>query len=176
MIPMLLPGLSEDYAAATLARLDDRPRDVAEQHLVECLKMLVLVSADPMIAVAPSPELDSVWRALAASRATYEELCSHLPGGRLLRETDLSRAPDLEESARLVSLYVKSFGPFAPRSALLWPAARALMVTLRVGLSGLNDAGAGAARAGAGERALPAGSPWRRLGSVLRISELVAPH
>lgn len=174
MSVMLLPGLSEDYAASTLARLDDRPRDVAEQHLVECLKMLVLLSGHPTIAVAPSPELDSVWRALAAPRAAYAELCSHLPGGRVLEQRDVPRDPCIDESARLVSLYVGSFGPFTPRSALLWPAARIVMVTLRVGLSGLNDAAAVTGDERPGAKMLPVASPWRRLGAVLRISELVS--
>lgn len=173
MDPTPLPAFSREYADATLAALGDRPRDEAEQHVVECLKLLVLASAHPDLVIASSPELDSVWRALAAQTPSYLKLCARLPGGRLSTRRVPGWDPDgaeptSDESARLVGLYVQSFGPFTPRSALLWPAARHVMVELRIGLSGLNDFGGGWDSGWS----LPAGSPWRQLGDVLRISEL----
>ncbi|WP_091227766.1 hypothetical protein [Microbacterium sp. 3J1] len=164
-----LPAFSREYAEATVAGLGDRPRAEAEQHVVECLKTLVLASALPDLPIASSPELDSVWRSLAVQTSSYLELCTRLPGGHLLERDIGGGDPTPDHSARLVALYVQSLGPFTPRSALLWPAARFVMVELRVGLSGLNDAGGGW---DAGWT-LPPGSPWWRLGEVLRISELV---
>lgn len=167
-----LPAFPRAYADATLAALGDRPRDEAEQHLVECLKLLVIASAQPELLITVSPELDSVWRALAVQTPSYLELCAHLPGGHPGRPRSQGRDaggadPTPEQSGRLVALYVQSFGPFTPRSALLWPAAQLVMGALSLGLSGLNDLGGGWDAGWS----LPADSPWRRLGGVLRVSE-----
>ncbi|OAN33036.1 hypothetical protein [Microbacterium sp. H83] len=164
-----LQGFSRAYAAAAAASLGDRPRDEAEQHIVECLKLLVLRAGQPGLPIAVSPEIESVHAALAEHPSSHRRTCARLPEGRLPSGPAPRRDPTPDESARLVALYVQSFGPFTPRSVRLWPAARVVMAALGVGLSGLNDAGAGWDAGWA----LPADSPWRRLGGVLRISELL---
>jgi hypothetical protein len=182
-----MPGLSWEYANAVLGVLDDRSRADAEQHLLECLRMLVL-SDVCLLVVETSRELETVRDALAARTTEYAGLrdaiarggggrsrCSctggagcGVSGGSGGGEHLHVRGVAGVEPIRCAAAYVQTFGPFTLRTVRLWPDAQVVMGELGAGLSGLNDAAAG----WAGERAVSSPSPWRRWGEVSRLSEL----
>nr|WP_201470771.1 hypothetical protein [Microbacterium hydrocarbonoxydans] len=169
----LLPGLSAEYLSAVRDRLHDRSRADAEQQLLETLKLLVLTDLCGL-SVDTSGELASVRSALADSPQAYAELRKAMcqgrrPGDRGVQSSTRDAPAD---PIRCVSAYVCTFGPFTPRTARLWPDAQAVMAELRVGVSGLNDLSASwreSWREPSGETA----SPWRALGAVSHVSELV---
>ncbi len=183
----VVPGLSWEYASAVLGVLDDRPRADAEQHLLECLKMLVL-SDVCLLVVETSRELETVRDALAARPTEYAGLrdaiargggggcrcrCTGGAGCGVSGGSGDSEHLDVRgvagvEPIRCAAAYVQTFGPFTPRTVRLWPDAQAVMGEVGAGLSGLNDAAAG----WCDEHASLSPSPWRRWGEVSRLSEL----
>ncbi|MCI1018845.1 hypothetical protein HWD99_09430 [Microbacterium sp. C5A9] len=182
----MLPGLSREYASAVLDALDDRCRGDADQHLLECLKVLVLTDRLG-VPVETSRELGTVRAALAARPVEYAGLreaisgceggcgCGCEGGCGFGCGCEHRGAPVAAGSAsiRCVAAYVQAFGPFTPRTVLLWPDAQAVKAELGVGVSGLNDAAAGWCE-GRTLSPLSPLSPWRRLGAVSRVSELAA--
>ncbi|WP_424214138.1 hypothetical protein ACN20G_19835 [Streptomyces sp. BI20] len=97
---------AESFGAVVATVLDGDPalgRERAERMVEEALKFVVVAAGAPVCRLAPAPEVDRGWRALAAHTPVYTALCSLL--GRYLPHRPLAEpAVDPEGVRRAVAL------------------------------------------------------------------------
>jgi len=105
--------------------------DMAEMQVrvVECLKYLTLSSAGARGPIPVSREVDEVWHQLILETKEYINLCSLLPGKRLLHHTSLKRHSSIYSAEERLELwlswltsYVSYFGPIQHDRLKYWPA------------------------------------------------------
>jgi hypothetical protein len=160
--------LDSRYERIVRSRISDRPVEVLDVQLVECLKYLAIVSMTPGRRIPVTPDVDVVWHELLLQTSQYRSLCRSFPGGGFLDHESIDpesyneRVGDhafVTEWLQWVPDYVQSFGDFTEQTAQHWNVVRFLTDEIGLSLDDVNSLG----RASAAEAVVPAGSPWSAL-------------
>jgi hypothetical protein len=160
--------LDSRYERIVRSRISDRPVEVLDVQLVECLKYLAIVSMTPGRRIPVTPDVDVVWHELLLQASQYRSLCRSFPGGGFLDHESIDpesyneRVGDhafVTEWLQWVPDYVQSFGDFTEQTAQHWNVVCFLTDEIGMSLDDVNSLG----RASAAEVVVPADSPWSAL-------------
>lgn len=121
--------ISLEYAGHVRGRIHGQSVELIDTEIVEVLKFLAVVSCGQGRRFPLTPEADSVWHELILQTASYQDLCSCLPGGGFLHHESITpsqyseRVGDeqfVREWVQWVPDYVHNFGPFEEPGASAW--------------------------------------------------------
>lgn len=160
--------IARNYIETVRSRVVEKGVECTDQHIIECLKYLAIMSGTSGRRIVVTPDVDEVWHELIVQTSLYFALCESLPGGRYIHHASIT--PDayaartgerefVAEFLRWVPDYVHSFGPFGPERAEHWTVVEFLRTELGMTLAEINAAGTSTAP----QAALPPDSPWRAL-------------
>lgn len=162
--------LDETYIDLVRERVLEKGLPCSDQHILECLKFLALVSASPGRRIAVTPDVDEVWHELIVQTARYRRLCAALPSGRFIDHESITPTAyeervggkeSVDEFLRWLPEYVSCFGPFTEERARHWTIVAFLREQLGMSLAEINDA----ARSAQADAILAPGSVWLQLAS-----------
>ncbi|MBT2504239.1 hypothetical protein [Curtobacterium sp. ISL-83] len=160
--------ITKSYVETVRDRVTERGIECTDQHIIECLKYLAIMSGTTGRRIVVTPDVDEVWHEFIVQTRAYGALCSDLPGKRFIHHESISpdayatRIGDTEfvdEFLRWVPDYVHSFGPFTEERARHWTVTEFLRSELGMTLADINAAG----RSASPEAEVPRDSHWRVL-------------
>lgn len=171
--------ITREYVELVRARVADRNIPCTDQHILECLKYLAILSLTQGRRIAVTPEVDEVWHELIVQTKGYKQLCDDLPGRRFIHHESImpkeyavkvGNDEFVEEFMRWIPDYIHNFGPFTPQSAQHWTIANFLQDVVGLSLDEINEAG----RSATPEVQIPDDSPWKRL--TQECLDIIAPQ
>lgn len=160
--------IRSDYVEMVRSRVDEREITCTDQHILECLKYLTILSLTTGRRIAVTPEVDEVWHELIVQTSSYRELCEGLPGRRFINHQSIGpsdyaervgRDEFVDEFLRWIPDYVHHFGRFTKERAQHWTVVRFLQDSVGLSLDEINNAGESADP----HVFIDPRSPWTRL-------------